>query len=561
MGFIIKYICDGVAFRKVEHQFKIKLKCNGTDFIPELENIKEEKVFKITKEEQVTSQNELPKEALYWNDKYKSWVEYDTNKNEWKYLWDNNKEAWWDKDLKLYLNKQRTAYILKTGISPVCSLNKIKKIITDSEFDDLLNGGIDVPRDLIDKPLKSNGMVILLTGSPGSGKTTFALELCYRLLKNQSKQRKINSLYITNEDDLEKLKSKLEEQIGGGDLNKYIIDFNNVRKRDVCNRGIYVIDRNDLNNKYKGIKLLQNLWRDFWNFSKHKKSFIFSLIVFFVWQFILIAFNIISVLFYSNRNVNSFYNVFEAVKTIIETAISDNWQMFLFQYFIIFIVVYILPSTSLHDKNIIINKINKICKNKIFKNKLYVAVVDSLNSILKLDKEFDDDFNLTLRKRFDLFNEVTEKLSQTFPISIIMMDTGPGFSPDHKWSSAEYMADLEINFSYDSPENYMIRRLWIVKSRYQSHADGFQRIKIDGSGNMQYDEHGKVKQKKYATSYFPEGGIHIFSSIHRYLSEARRDLEKGNENNKDEQTNVFGLINGNKNPSQDQKNKETKNDI
>ena len=40
------------------------------------------------------------------------------------------------------------------------------------------------------------------------------------------------------------------------------------------------------------------------------------------------------------------------------------------------------------------------------------------------------------------------------------------------------------------------------------------------------------------------------------------DIEKkGNENNKDEQTNVFGLINGNKNPSQDQKNKETKNDI
>ena len=35
------------------------------------------------------------------------------------------------------------------------------------------------------------------------------------------------------------------------------------------------------------------------------------------------------------------------------------------------------------------------------------------------------------------------------------------------------------------------------------------------------------------------------------------DIEKkGNENNKDEQTNVFGLINGNKNPSQDQKNKE-----
>lgn len=79
-------------------------------------------------------------------------------------------------------------------------------------FDDLLGGGIVIPDDIIEARLggegsQSNtpGLLMLVTGAPGSGKTTFALELCYRLASSDNsgldKRMKegLSSIYVSAE--------------------------------------------------------------------------------------------------------------------------------------------------------------------------------------------------------------------------------------------------------------------------------------------------------------------------------------------------------------------------
>ena len=509
------------------------------------------------------SKNELPKDANIWFVSEQSWGKINEQKS--ILLWDKEHRIWWDKNKSLFLNQQETFYILKTGISPVHRLDRPKEIITDSEFDDLLNGGILLPKNMLDiwldkkndNLVNPHGIVIILTGAPGSGKTTFALELCTRFVKGVSvyykknavkqhlRQRTFNCIYITNEDTLENINAKINEQIGNIEVkNKKAFDekykefdgdseSKNVKKESTKDSSseLYCIDKiinkDNKNNLTKITKIkVKEIFSILLKISKDNLKL--NNILFFIFSIIssIVCCAVLS------RQID--------VKI---TQIMPHFNIFIIVLFFISISPYIFKKIfygiNSHDRDIIASTINDFYRKRACFDRPFIAVLDSLNTIIGLDKELNRDNHLIMGKRFDLFDEVTYKLSQTFPISIIMMDTGPGFSPDHKWSSAEYMADLEINFSYDSPENYMIRRLWIVKARYQSHADGFQRIKIDGSGNMEdeqgrkeIEKMGKVKQKKYATSYFPEGGIHIFSSIHRYLSEARRDLEKGNENNK-----------------------------
>ena len=64
-----------------------------------------------------------------------------------------------------------------------------------SWLDEILRGGIKIFND---KPI-----TLLVKGPPGSGKTTFALELCYRLAIN--KTHPIKSLYISVDSDSEQI--------------------------------------------------------------------------------------------------------------------------------------------------------------------------------------------------------------------------------------------------------------------------------------------------------------------------------------------------------------------
>jgi KaiC/GvpD/RAD55 family RecA-like ATPase len=65
---------------------------------------------------------------------------------------------------------------------------------TISWFDELFEGGIELPEELAHG---HRALTLLVTGPPGGGKSTLAMELCYRLAKEHA----LSSLYITSETD------------------------------------------------------------------------------------------------------------------------------------------------------------------------------------------------------------------------------------------------------------------------------------------------------------------------------------------------------------------------
>jgi KaiC/GvpD/RAD55 family RecA-like ATPase len=133
-----------------------------------------------------------------------------------------------------------------------------------------------------------------------------------------------------------------------------------------------------------------------------------------------------------------------------------------------------------------------------------ILVIDSLNS---LGEKAPEELSFILRR-----------CANSYLLTVAIMDTGPGISPEHHWAPSEYMADMEINFSYDRPENYMIRRMWVVKARFQDHADGWHRMKINPTP--------KDAVPNPLNPVIKEGGIFVFPSVHRHLSLARGELDK-----------------------------------
>ncbi len=106
----------------------------------------------------------------------------------------------------------------------------------------------------------------------------------------------------------------------------------------------------------------------------------------------------------------------------------------------------------------------------------------------------------------------------------------------------EFFADLVIAFTNRFEKEYLVRKLQVVKARFQDHADGEQRIKINAAPKAvgRVPESGQISQKGVIQTETPsapaipvlhpmspfirEGGIFVFPSVHRYLSRTRRPL-------------------------------------
>ncbi len=93
-------------------------------------------------------------------------------------------------------------------------------------FDELFKGGLRLPSGG-DKPI-----TMLITGPPGSGKTTLAMEICYRLARNEPafegadrpNSESLFSLYISTDQEAERLIDNARSY-GYEDVDLHIVDF------------------------------------------------------------------------------------------------------------------------------------------------------------------------------------------------------------------------------------------------------------------------------------------------------------------------------------------------
>lgn len=305
-------------------------------------------------------------------------------------------------------------------------------------LDELLGGGIVIPNDVVEARLgtrdkdptyaKCPGLLMLVTGEPGSGKSTFALELCYRL-----------SLACNDNSTLHKC---FKEGISS----------------------LYV------SAEASSRSLIQNAVSYGWN----KK-----------------AFHILPSTPVEIKQPNN--QVFVFGRDMIGERDESPDKVFEF----------IEEKWSTHSPDIHIDKPKP--KEGLSYYRPQAIVIDSLNTLGQAA-------SAEMRKMLYL-------CSTKFLLTIVVLDTGPKICPDHLWAPSEYLADIEIDFSYDRPENYLIRKMWVVKARFQDHADGFHRMKINP----------KPSDEAIPNPLNPlikEGGIFVFPSIHRHLSIARGAIDK-----------------------------------
>jgi KaiC/GvpD/RAD55 family RecA-like ATPase len=287
--------------------------------------------------------------------------------------------------------------------------------------DDLLGGGIVIPRSVIDTinnspdEKKNPGLFTLLAGPPGSGKSTFALELCYRLADNKNpdldeiaKEKGLSSIYFSGES-------------ATSDIIAQAQSFG-------------------------------------WDEDKGKDG----------------------------RRIIPWSS----------SITSDEPRVFVYGR-------EKIPSTSGLDPIKFFDKIqeNWLDLINIKSDPPRIVVFDSLNI-------------LPTRWESELLLEVLVEKCLCGPIMMLAILDSHWESPVYDpWS---HIADLTIELSYSKEEDYLVRRMQIIKARYQDHADGEHLLKINTKPSPNEDV-------RHAMSpLIKDGGIFVFPSVHRALSRARR---------------------------------------
>jgi KaiC/GvpD/RAD55 family RecA-like ATPase len=126
-----------------------------------------------------------------------------------------------------------------------------------------------------------------------------------------------------------------------------------------------------------------------------------------------------------------------------------------------------------------------------------------------------DNLNIVPQDKQTQFFEQFFRLSPAARLVVFILDSAPEGERHHPW---EYVCDNVIQLDSVSLEDYFIRRIEVVKTRYQDHVLGKHQLKI----YQRPDSTIEANKMRRAHPYRPVGGIFIYPSLHYHLSRYKR---------------------------------------
>jgi len=317
-----------------------------------------------------------------------------------------------------------------------------------SWFDELFKGGLKVSYENFPTTL-------LIKGPPGSGKTTFALELCYRLAKNHV----ATSTYVS-------LEAKSDQII----KNAVILGW----QKNVMSK-IRVITNNKNKDEFEAKKACLNVcgaeYTTKWSENLTDESL--------------------------NEKTDNVNIAFESIADICHLPYSSSIKNKIKRFFVKKELENIPPTVS---QILVIDSLN------IFPIESRKEVFLKFLNIAKASQENTDN------------NANKEKIL----LMIFVLDAKSNEDCNPFW---EYMCDTVIELDHYEENNYFIRTIEIIKSRFQGHILGKHQMKIYDKPLLYKNENRYTLSRLHP--FIKEGGIFIFPSVHFYLSKYRKFMQSG----------------------------------
>jgi KaiC/GvpD/RAD55 family RecA-like ATPase len=348
-------------------------------------------------------------------------------------------EVIWKTDVsKVYWNRKNAAGKDIPDVAKLCIGVEDPRDV--SWFDELFLKGIKV-FEAADDQQQQHPVTLLLKGPPGDGKTTLALELCYRLAKSDSH---ITSTYLSLESE--------------------------------------------------GDQIINNLTKYGW---KNEKNI-----------------NTIGKISPETDEKNSVLNVCGSEYTREWSEKLSQDQIVKMSNLINIPLEIVMKLCSMPYTESMKKEIEGAIHKKALKSHGFsgegsdILVIDSLNII-------------PIKSRTNAFMEflkIAKKKESAVKLIIFILDGNPENDCNPFW---EYMCDTIIEMNHHNENDYLIKTIEVVKSRFQKHLLGKHQIKIYDLPNLPEKAHVRPHP------CIKEGGIFIFPSVHFYLSRYNKFAQEG----------------------------------